>query len=248
MRTKLIQLEQRVQELERNAREISAMARKFEAGGNDNLQPELSIKGRTWHLAALGLIEKLYPERVEWFENCYNSSGGMTKFLNAISSRAFEKRHYLNFLTSFADARGLVLGSLERAKSLEFDAFIQVSSSLVSDEFETARQLFDAANGDESILRAAGALARVALERHLHTIADARGVTITFNPPSKKKAEAQDVVNSLAKAGVVTAIQKSELETLFRIGNHCAHPKEAVRPNDVEKLIVRGKEMAATIV
>jgi hypothetical protein len=47
---------------------------------------------------------------------------------------------------------------------------------------------------------------------------------------------------------VISAIQKSELETLFRIGNHCAHPKEAVKAPDVENLIVRGKGMAATIV
>ncbi|SRR6266496_2185467 len=247
MRTKLIQLEQRVQELEKMAREIGAMARKFEAGGN-NLQPELSIKGRTWYLAALGLIEKLYPERAEWFENCYSSNGGMTKFLDAVSSTAFEKRHYLNFLTSFAQARGLVLGSLERAKSLQFDALIQLSSALVSDEFETAHQLFDVAKGDESILRAAGTVARVALERHLHTIADARSVSIEVNPPNKKKPEAQDVINSLAKAGVITAIQKSELETLFRIGNHCAHPNEAVKASDVDRLIERGKGMAATII
>lgn len=246
MRTKFIQIEQRVRELEKLADEIAALADRFDK--RQDVQPELSIKGRTWHLAVRGLIEKLYPERVEWFDNCYNSSGGMSRFLNAVGTGAFEKRHYLNFLTSFADARGLLLGSLERARSLELDTLIQLSSALVSDEFETARQLFDAANKDESILRAAGTVARVALERHLHTIADARSVTITLNPPNKKKPEAQDVINCLAKAGVVTAIQKSELETLFRIGNHCAHPKEAVHAADVDRLIQRGKEMAAIIV
>jgi hypothetical protein len=125
---------------------------------------------------------------------------------------------------------------------------IQLSASLVSDEFETSRQLFDAAKGDESILRAAGTVARVALERHLFTIAEARSVKVEVNPPTKKHPEAQDAYNSLAKASVITAIQKSELETLFRIGNHCAHPKESIKAADVEKLIVQGREMAATII
>ena len=141
----------------------------------------------------------------------------------------------------------MILGSLERAKSLEFDTLIQLSSALVSDEFETSRQLLDAAKGDESILRAAGVIARVALERHLFTVADARGVTIEINPPNKKKAEGQDVLNSLGKATVITAIQKSELESLIRIGNNCAHPKESVKERDVERLVERAKEMAATI-
>jgi len=158
------------------------------------------------------------------------------------------KENYLRFQESFATARGLVLGSLERLKSLEYDILIQLSSALVLDEFETSQQLFDTAKGDESLLRAAGTIARVALERHLFTISEARNVTIDVNPPTKKKPEAQDVLNSLAKAKVITDVQKSELETLFRIGNHCAHPKESIKTGDVEKLLARAKDMAATIV
>ena len=248
MRTKLIQLEQRVRELEDMAREIAATAKHFVEHLDNSVQPELSIKGQTWYLAAHGFVEKLYPEKVEWLERLYAGNSGMHNLLNTMRiERVQQHKLYSMFRTSFAQARGLLVGSLERRKSLELDALIQLSSALVSDEFETARQLFDAANADESILRAAGTVARVALERHLHTIADARGVMITLNPPNKKKPEAQDVINSLAKASVISAIQKSELETLFRIGNHCAHPKEAVKAPDVEKIIVRGKEMAATI-
>jgi hypothetical protein len=246
MRTKLIQLEERVKELEKMAREVGTLVKRLNEG--DEAQPELSIKGHTWYLAAKGLIEKLYPEKVDEFDYCYSGERGMWHALDAIEPVDLDNRTYNSFVSSFAKARGMVIGSLERAKSLEFDAFIRLSSALVSDEFETSRQLFDAAKGDESILRAAGTVARVALERHLLTIAEARSVTITVHPPTKKKPEAQDALNSLTKAGVLTAIQKSELETLFRIGNYCAHPKESIKTQDVEKLIVRGKEMAATIV
>jgi predicted transcriptional regulator len=58
-------------------------------------------------------------------------------------------------------------------------------------------------------------IGRVALERHLFTVAEAKAVTIEVNPPTKK-ATAQDAMNSLGKAGVITKIQKSELESLFR--------------------------------
>jgi hypothetical protein len=65
-------------------------------------------------------------------------------------------------------------------------------------------------------------------------------------PPTKKPA-AQDALNALAKQNVITAIQKSEWELLFKIGNHCAHPKETVVPGDVEKIVIRGRELASVI-
>jgi hypothetical protein len=170
MRTKLIQIEQRIAELEKMAREIEASARKFYSSTkHKGVQPQLSIKGQTWYLAAHGLIEELYREKVEWLEYRYSGSSGMHSFLNTMEHEWIEQSDYNSFKGSFAEARGLLLGSLERVKSLELDTLIQLSSALVSDEFETAGQLFDAANGDESILRAAGTVARVALERHLHT-------------------------------------------------------------------------------
>ena len=248
MRTKLIQVEQRVAELEELARKVDTLATRFRRKDGEAAQPELSIKGHTWHLAAEGLIERLYPDKLDEFNYCYSGESGMYLFLSTVDHRELTHVRYDNFVRSFAKARGLVIGSLERAKSLEFDMLIQLSASLVSDEFETSRQLFDAAKGDESILRAAGTVARVALERHLFTIAEARSVKVEVNPPTKKHPEAQDAYNSLAKASVITAIQKSELETLFRIGNHCAHPKESIKAADVEKLIVQGREMAATII
>jgi hypothetical protein len=52
---------------------------------------------------------------------------------------------------------------------------------------------------------------------------------------------------TLVKHGVLTAIQKSELDGLFAIGNNCAHPKETVRAQDVDRLIVRGRELASVI-
>jgi len=232
------------------ATELQGLAQRFHAG-DATAQPSLSIKCHIWRMGAQGVLEKIYPEKVEWFERCYGGDNGMHRLTTTFNIR-FDledcARDYRYFMESFATARGLLQGSLERLKSLELDTLIQLSSVLVSDEFETALQLFDTSKGDESILRAAGTVARVALERHLFTIAEARNVTIEVNPPNKKKAEAQDVLNSLAKASVITAIQKSALETLFLIGNHCAHPKESIKAPDVQKLIVHGKEMAATIV
>jgi hypothetical protein len=37
------------------------------------------------------------------------------------------------------------------------------------------------------------------------------------------------------------------LDSLFTIANNCAHPKEAIKAEDVERLIKRGKELASII-
>jgi hypothetical protein len=231
------------------AEEIQTLPTEFSKFTLD-AQPQLSIKTQTWYFAAHGLLEKLYPDKVEWFEYCFTGSAGMHMFVNTVHPSTDDQFHrdYRDFRGSFATARGLVIGSLERAKSLEYDTLIELSSALVSDEFETAGQLFETAKGDESLLRAAGTIGRVALERHLFVIADAKNVVIEVNPPTKKKAEAQDAIHSLVKAGVITKIQQSEIESLFRIGNTCAHPKEAIKAEDIKRLLQRGKELSATIV
>lgn len=248
MRTRLIQFEERVVELEQMAEEIQRLAADF-AKFTQEAQPRLSIKTHTWYLAAHGLLEKMWPEKVEWLENCFSGNVGMHMLINTVQASTLDQfhRNYRNFQESFATARGLVRGSLERAKSLEYDTLIHLSSALVSDEFDTAHQLLGTAKGDESILRAAGTIGRVALERHLFMVAEAKAVTIQVNPPTKK-ATGQDVMNSLEKAGVITKIQKSELESLFKIGNNCAHPKEAIKDKDIERLLQRGKELTVTIV
>jgi len=55
-------------------------------------------------------------------------------------------------------------------------------------------------------------------------------------------------LQTLQKGGVITAIQKSQFDSLFKIANNCAHPKEAVLAADVERLIRDGKQLAALIV
>jgi hypothetical protein len=41
---------------------------------------------------------------------------------------------------------------------------------------------------------------------------------------------------SLNRSEVITEVQRARLDTLYRIGNNCAHPKEAVNAGDVQAL------------
>ena len=168
------------------ADEVMVLAVRF--SNHEEVQPQLSVKTQTWYHGARGFMEKTYPDKIEWLEHCFEGDHGMIGFINMVYPWPLSdlKRSHADFLQSFATARGLVHGSLERAKSLEYDTVIVLSAALVADQYETALQLFANANGDESLLRAAGTLGRVALERHLYNVADSKQIQIRVNPPPRK--------------------------------------------------------------
>ena len=97
------------------------------------------------------------------------------------------------------------------------------------------------------MIRASGVIGRVALERHFWTVADNRGLTVAKNPPTKKVADVSDVLNTLVKDGVITQVQRAQLDGLFAVANNCAHPKETIRVEDVERLIRDGRVLASVV-
>jgi hypothetical protein len=157
------------------------------------------------------------------------------------------QEYYSAFYDAFRTARALLVAVADEIESRELPLKTQLSFAVSADEFERASELVSASSGDEVLLRAGGVVGRVALERHLWTVVESYGLAVVKNPPTKKKADTQDLLTTLVKASVVTPIQKSEMDSLFSIGNNCAHPKEAVIQTDVERLISRGRELASVI-
>jgi hypothetical protein len=88
----------------------------------------------------------------------------------------------------------------------------------------------------------------LALERHFRTVAQEHGVNVVKNPPTKAHPDFTDITLSLKNASVITEVQRARLDVLYRIGNNCAHPKEAVNRYDVEELIRDGKSFVGLIV
>jgi hypothetical protein len=109
------------------------------------------------------------------------------------------------------------------------------------------KNIFDKYNNDDVFVRVSGIVARVALERHIRTVAEARNIVIVRNPPNKPHDDFGDVTTTLMKNGVITSHQKSELDLLYRTGNECAHPQGKVVVSEVKQLIERGRELASVI-
>lgn len=252
MHTRLVQIGERVKKLDKLADEVATLVkRQFDI---DQAQPELSQKGEMWYRGARELLARYEFSGLNDFEECYAGRSYMRGMHSVIHETRAEIARFSDvyevrqdFDRQFREARGLVNSLVAEIESRELLAASQLSLVLSADEFDTAQHLFETARNDEAFLRASGVVARVALERHLFTVADSRQIQIQVNPPMKKKPEVEDVLTTFVRQNVITAIQKSELDSLLKVANNCAHPKEAVNAADVERLIKRGKELAAII-
>jgi hypothetical protein len=249
MQTRLVQIGERIVALEKLADEVGALVQQ-QFQGND-VQPDLSLKGEKWYRGARQLLVECEFSGLKDFDECYTGASYVTGLGYVMRRRTlgsegeFEVRR--DFDEQFRRARGLLGSLVEEITSKELLTAAKLSFAIAADEFETARNLCEAAQNDEALLRASGVVARVALERHLFTVADSRQIQIQVNPSTKKKPEVEDVLVSLTKGGVINAIQKAELDSLFKVANNCAHPKECVQASDVKRLIERGREMASVI-
>jgi len=267
MKTKLLQLTKRIEDLEKLAEEVLSLAKKLSLK-DLSAQPELSIKGQRWYRGARELLVQQNFSGLQEFDACYDSAKenratrhrsftdieqyiteGMNPYHseNLWSGPSQGKEYFGLFSDYFQKARSLLLSVVDEIFSKELEVVTQLSFVIATDEFQTAEAILVDNPKLEIIIRTSGVIARIALERHLLTVANARSIEIKLNPPTKKKQDIGDVLSSLEKAFAINAIQKSELEGLFKIGNYCAHPKETVTEGDVKRLITRGRELAAII-
>lgn len=244
MVTRLLQLEQRIRELEELAVEVDDLAKKQE--DSESPVSGLSTTGQRWYRGAREILVQQKSSCLQDFDSFYRSylEFIITGNVLALGSKGL----YADFAWGFRNARALLAAVMEEVKSRELPVKSQLSFAVSADEFEKSLDLLNSGGTDETFLRAAGVVGRVALERHLWTVVDARGLVIQKNPPNKKKADTQDLLTTLTKESVITPIQKSEFDSLFVIGNNCAHPKEAVNRLDVERLVTRGRELCSVIV
>jgi len=255
--TKLLGLKARVANLEKLADEVHTLAERFCKG--DQVQPELANKGQQWYRGARELMTQHSYSGLKEFDNCYEAYSqrpngvrlrhhtDIQLYLALQQPSESNAERFQMFARNMGAARALLLALSEELESRELPVLSQLSFALSEDEFEKAFQLLNESNGDETLTRASGVVARIALERYLHTLVDSRQVTIIVNPPTKKKPDAEDLLNTLVKASIIDAVQRSHVASLLAVGNNCAHPKEAVRPVDVERLIKDARTFCASV-
>jgi len=257
----LKQLDARVKELNKLAAEVLQCAQCL-ANGDFVGSANLKGKAEEWYRGARGLLERENFSGLRAFDWCYEAyypdvfdKTKMVKDFTSISYFIYSpnynqmsvKTNLPYFAQNVGKAMALLNACVSEVKSRELSILGDLSFVVTADEFETASSLLQSSH-EETITRASGVVARVALERHFRTVAEERNITIVKNPQNKAHSDFTDITLSLKNAGVITAVQRARLDVLYRIGNNCAHPKEIVNRNDVEELIRDGSSFTGLIV
>ena len=260
MSSHLRQLEARIKELNRLFSEVLLCAQAL-ADGDLVGSADLKRKAEEWYRGARGLLERENFSGLQAFDWCYEAyypdiqdKTKMSKDFSCISyfiympfyNQMSVKTNLPYFNQKMGKAMALLNACVSEVKSRELSILGDLSFVVAADEFETASNLLQSSH-EETITRASGVVARVALERHFRTVAQERGVTIATNPPSKAHPDFTDITLSLRNTGVITEVQRARLDVLYKIGNNCAHPKEAMSRHDVEKLIRDGRSFTSLI-
>lgn len=198
MSSRLKQLEARIAELEKLAAEVVRLGG-FLAEGKFLETTTLQNKAEEWYRGARALLEKENFSGLNDFDQCYRfhypdplnkaqttvdwSCIWAYVYHPALNAEHF-KLNFPYFAQKVAKGTALLRSCVSEVKSRELSMLGELSFVVAADEFETAHNLLKSSQ-DETILRASGVVARVALERHFRTVALERGVTITTNPPKK---------------------------------------------------------------
>lgn len=178
MNTRLVQLQQRIHQLETVAEEIVPLVERYYQDDH-SADRDLSLKGQQWYRGCRELLAQNKLSSLREFEECYFSSSeryadhhcDLEPVLSARSRQNIGMR-LEEFEEGFRKARSLVRASEDELLSRELPILTRLSFSVAENEFETAEMLVTENRSNEVMIRASGVIGRVALERHLWTVAD----------------------------------------------------------------------------
>jgi hypothetical protein len=198
-----------------------------------------------YYLASIELVKKYIPSKSSEFvqnyrffsiDNIYN--GGVLDYIELKVYNKGNKEVYLHkFIDVFENQRTILLSipdviSVENLKLREV-----ISSEFIQSELEESEILFE-----NKFYRASGAIAGVALERHLRFLCDSHDIEYSY-------ADKMDKINDKLKDnGILEKSQWRYIQHLGAIRNKCAHPDlEDVKEKDANDLIDGTKKVIRDI-
>ena len=190
-----------------------------------------------WYNSAYPLVQEYLPNREKDFKNAYKKTRKCLELdLEYIESNEINGAGTLrSYIVNGVELQIALLQSIpERVKTERLKAKKSVSSNIVANEIQKAKELFD----DDSI-RASGVIAGVALERHLLTMCESSGRELDFDYMDGITSLAQ----KLSDKNEITNDEQRKLEYLAGIRNNCSHASEK-EPNkrEVERLLNQTSE------
>jgi len=198
-----------------------------------------------WYTRALGAIQQLTPERLDEFVQLYRvgkrtgysmSTYGISDFLLGITFTVGLQE---------TDCRSIVVGRFHQQLQILGSARTRLDDLLASIRGLVQAELFDGqieAAGElarTGHLRAAGAVAGVALERHLADMCGRRGLALR-----KKHPTIGDWNNKLKEEGLLDVPDWRWIQRLADLRNLCTHERGREPTKDEVDELIRGTDKA----
>jgi hypothetical protein len=204
---------------------------------NKSLQRDIIRKYQRFFSAGLHFVKEFLPEKEDEFKQCYDSEGYNEK-QGIMDYFQFRRHQYSNdkykiigeFLDQFEIQRSILTSIPYVAKIKEMDLREIISADFINREIEEAEFLF------KNHPRAAGALAGVALEKHLIVLCEK--YQIDYQP----KDTIEPLVQKLYKNGKLEISQMKNIQYLASIRNKCDHPED-VENREIKELIEKVKKL-----
>lgn len=212
--------------------------------------PSFKAQYQSWYSESLSIIKQILPDRLSDFIRYYEKP----KARKSIEYGNYKIEDYLENLTVTSygkikvdktaalpqfEQQLNILKSLEkRFESSLFDIKQLVQADLLDSEIETAKEL-----AKHKFLRAAGAIAGVVLEKHLHQVSENHILNIV-----KKNPTINDYNELLKNNSVIDTPQWRFIQHLADIRNICDHNKtNDPSANQVNDLILGVEKTIKTL-
>lgn len=191
--------------------------------------PDFASAYQPWYSEAKAVIKLLLPDRLADFVRHYEKPKPRKdidfenyRIEDALQGLRITRGYQEEVIADKSSAIPHVRQQVEILKSLEarfksslFDIRQLVTADLFDSELEAAAEL-----AKKKFLRAAGAIAGVVLEKHLHQVCDNHSVS-----PSKKDPGISHLNDLLKSNGVIDVPQWRAVQYLGDLRNLCDHPK-----------------------
>jgi len=220
----------------------------------DRVKGSFERNYQRWYTEAAAVVEQLIPARADEFKRLYQGEAKR----RAIDAETYNIQDWLAGRRAAAGAAGRpafndllaatmrlkmqleILRSAEtRLESSLFDVRRIVQADLFDSELDACRAL-----AEHGFLRAAGTVAGVVLEKHLHQVAADHDIVIRNPEPTLNEYN-----DRLKKAGVLDVPAWRRIQRLADIRNLCGHQKHREpRGREVKELIEGVDEIVRTLI
>jgi hypothetical protein len=199
--------------------------------------PVFNVTYEAWYSEALALLRQVLPDRLTDFKNHFEAPKNRKdityatyRIQDGLKGLQTTRPPYGEVIVDskaavphFQQQLAILIAAQNRFKSSLFEIRQMVQADLFDSELDSARELLK-----NKFVRAAGAIAGVVLEKHLHQVCEDRGIKIT-----KKNPGISDLNQLLRDAGAIDVPQWRQITFLGDIRNLCSHDKRK-EPSEVQ--------------